>query len=96
MERSVAGPPPSAAKRPTWCMEIWVTVSIYWPLLLYGFVWLTVPVPAAAELEKIANIALSQSQEKDYTSKFPQGMTILCIGMAFFRKHMKAASKVLG
>jgi hypothetical protein len=49
-----------------------------------------------ADLEKIADIALSQIQDKDYTSKFPQGMPIFCIGMAFFRKHMKAASKVLG
>jgi hypothetical protein len=48
------------------------------------------------DLEKIANVALAQIQEQDYTSKFPQGMQILCIGMAFFKKHMKAVSTVLG
>ncbi len=49
-----------------------------------------------SDLESIAQIALSQIQTQDYTSKFPEGMPILCIGISFYKKHMKAVSIVLG
>ena len=48
-----------------------------------------------SELETVAEDALAQIKERDYIHKFESGTPILCIGISFYKKHMRAKSVVL-